>query len=378
MLKKLMAIALLSAVVCARAKAGAYAEMLLDWKIYINPEGKYSIVFSPTQSNPYNWDLQNNPEFNTFELRQGIFGYRTRLNDFTSIDIAALVDETEDSSIEFKLDRGFVNLKRPQNPYYEFKAGMLLTPNLEWDRKNLWPYEMFKFTELQFLDILPRSQAGAMAGAGFASEQGRAAVEVDYLYDPIKNAPNSDRFDARAVAGFSSAQFSLDGMFNYSTRGQPDRTGWQELYQGGIACRAGIIKIGGEYFKGRSWVPAGDAYILGNFPEGFADFLFANGRTFTEGKPIDFYGWSAVASLQPAAKVWLVYRYDFFDPSSKFDDDQEDLNIAGIVYQAADSLMLGAAFEMQDFAARSLPPPSSGAQMAPLESIIVSLRAALP
>jgi hypothetical protein len=52
-------------------------------------------VFAPTQSNPCNWEIKSNSGFNTFELRQGLFGYRARLNDYVSMDVSALAEESE-------------------------------------------------------------------------------------------------------------------------------------------------------------------------------------------------------------------------------------------------------------------------------------------
>jgi len=378
MLKRFLLIQLFGLALVAQARAGVYSEILLDWKIYLNPEGKYEIVYAPTESNPYNWEINGKDRYNAFELRRGLFGYRASFNDYISMDAAVLLEDSEKAGMGLRMERGLVEIKRPKNPYYDFKMGYLLTPVLEWDRKNLWPYEMFEFTPLQFQGILPRSQAGAIAGFGYKTDEGEAALEVDYLTDPVKEAQSSNRFDARGTAGASIGEFVIDGIFNYSFRGRRDREGFQELTQAGLAGQILRLKFGGEYFQGNAWISAGDVYLLGNFPDGLEDFLLVNGRTYAEGEQIDFHGWSAMFSLEPVNSVFLVYRYDFFDPSRKFDDDQQDLNLAGIVYEATDSLWMGAVFELRDFAGRNLPDQDSEDELRPIQTFSLNLQARLP
>jgi len=378
MMRRRFLIILFFGLLALQAKAGIYSELVLDWRIYLNSEGKYEIVYSPEDSNPYNWEIEGKDRYNAFELRRALFGYQTSFNDYVSMDAAVLLEDSEKAGMDFRLDRGFVEIKRPKNPYYDFKVGYLLTPVLEWERQNIWPYEMFEFAPLQFQGLLPRSQAGALAGFGYQTEEGGAALWVDYLTDPVRDAQSSNRFDARGTAGVSFGEFVINGIFNYSFRGRRDREGFQELTQAGLSGQISRLKLGGEYYQGNAWISAGDVYLLGNFPEGLEDFLLVNGRVYAEDEQIDFHGWSVMASLQPVNRVFLVYRFDFFDPSRRYDDDQQDLNLAGIVYEATDSLWLGAAFELRDFAGRDLPDHDQEHELRPFQVFSLNLQARLP
>jgi len=378
MLKKAMFFLALAAAALFQARAGVYGELLLDWETFLNPAGKYELVYAPTFADPDNWEIKDNQGFNAFEIRRGLVGYRSRLNDYVAMGAAVLVEDQAQAGIEFRVDQAWVQVRRPENLYYDFKMGLQLTPYLEWDRNYLWPYEMFEFPPLQFLGLLPRSQAGALAGFGYKSELGHIGVEADYLADDALSGPDSNRFDARFLAGAEVGEFLLDGIFNYTFRGKPEERNRQEMVQAGLVCQVSRLKIGGEYFRGSGWIPAGEVYYLGNFPEGFKDFSLFVGRSFATGKTIDFYGWSATASIQPVDRVFLVYRYDFFEPSAEFDDDQENLNLGALVYRVNDSLEFGAAFQRQDFAARNLPGKDQDDELEPLQTFVLGMTARLP
>ena len=359
------------------AYAGGFGEIIIDWKAYLNPEGKYEVVFEPTPLNPYNWEIKGVKGFNEFELKRALIGYRTGLNENHSVEIAVRVENINGTGINAYLDRAFIKLDYPEHLNMDFSLGYIQNPWLAWTRGKLWEYEGMEIQFSEFLGILERSELGAVFGFGFKNY----GAHLDFNFG-IGSAEQSgegiERYSAQLEWGVSQLDILLDGILAYSIQGEQKNSGYQELWQAGIAGQYDRVKVGGEYLQGRGWINAEEVYILGNFPKGFADYLYGVGRVFPEGREIKFQGWSLVSELRILERLKLVYRYDFFDPTARFNDDRENLNIVGLIFELGPEVLLGISYQTHDFQSYNFPDGDDQAEIEPIESITFHLQAKIP
>jgi len=359
------------------AFAGGFGEIIIDWKAYLNPEGKYQVVFEPTALNPYNWEIKGVKGFNEFELKRALIGYRTGLNENQSVEVAVRVEDINGTGLDVYLDRAFIKLDYPEHLNLDFSLGYIQNPWLAWTRGKLWEYEGMEIQFSEFLGLVERSELGAIFGIGFQNYG--AHLDFNFGISSVEQSgPGIERYSAQLGWGISQLDIFLDGNLSYSVKGEKGTDGYQELWQAGIAGEYDRVKLGGEYLQGKSWINAGEVYILGNFPEGFTDYLYGVGRVFLEGSEIKFYGWSLVSELKILERLKLVYRYDFFDPTDNFNDDQENLNIVGLIFELRPEVLLGLSYRIQDFQAYNFPDGDDQDEIKPIETMTIHLQAEIP
>ena len=83
-------------------------------------------------------------------------------------------------------------------------------------------------------------------------------------------------------------------------------------------------------------------------------------------------------TIQPEEELAMVWRYDFFDASKKFDDDQENLFLLALLWQTNERFWFGISYQRQDFQSKSLPDLDQEDELEPIETLSVRVLAQFP
>ena len=354
-----------------------FGELNLGWNLYLNPQGKYQLVSAPTSENPYNWEAEERIDYNAFELGWAILGWRGMLNNNFKTTVSFIVEDVEEAGLNFQLERAYLERSWGENFFLDFQAGYFLTSWMEWIRGYLWDWDWLAHPVVEELGLVPSSQLGILVNGGWGNGKAKLGVKLAGLTEPPFDS-NYNRWELGVFARGGSSSFGIYGAGNYSQRGKPEEEGWQELWQAGAGLEYQGIKLGGEYFQGRSWIPAGEVYLLGNFPEGVWEFFELYGRNFIKGEEIEFWGWSGFLTIQPEEELAMVWRYDFFDPSKRFDDDRENLFLLSLLWKTKDSFWFGLSYQRQDFQSHNLPDLDQEDELEPIETLSVRVLAQFP
>jgi|GEM_PF-1367015 len=378
--KKIFVLAILLSGIASglSARAQIFGELIADYRAYLNPEGKYEIVYTPVPPDPFLWEIDGSAGFNKFDVRRMLVGYHKDISENALAEVAIRIGETDEEGREVLLDRAYFQLSNPDSLYYEFKFGYFQTPGLEWTRNNFWQWDMFEYPMLEYLGLVSRSQLGVSLGAGVRLSQFETGLGGGFFNGGYLDDDDFDQYLAFWTARLSLEKFSASSIIGYTLNGEKEKEGYQELWQYGLGLTIPYFNLGGEYFSGRGWIPAGEAYILGRWPDGMEQYLALAGRALFEDKYINYYGFCLSADFQPIKSLHIIYRYDLFDPSERFDDDKQNLNLFGVVYELTSQVRLGASYQEQDFQSHKLPISGGEIKIEPFQILSLSLQAKLP
>ena len=357
-------------------RAEITGEVILDWKIYINRWGRYEIVYDPTQTNPYNWSAEKRLDYNLFELKRARVCWSKNFSSAISARVQALL-EGEDGEINAQLEQGYFSLKLSQPLYFDLWLGYFYQPWYEWLEKNLWKWDMFIYPQLWEFEVMPRSELGIFLQLGKKSPDYEILFGTGYFSDQ-PNSHDQERFYSEIKGKASFKDFSFKGAFSYSFRGEESESWHQEIYTAGAGFGYQAFELTGEYFQGKLLVPEGELYLLGKFPQGLDEYLYLYGRTFLQKKMLEFSGYSLWFSIHPHSQLWLVWRYDYFDPTKEFEDDKENLFLMGIVYKPIPFMHIGVSFSRRNFQGTNIPDQDTESELEPIELITISLQAQIP